>query len=181
MELSSGSDDETVLVPPFAGDLDVEDNVRNIPDNQVPVGPNNAALAPNNIGHQAKNAGRAERQAPAEPLPQRGHGRYNFRNNPNPSTRLKDSLVFILSILLLDPIACGKDVYVFPEVGAIAERCGDVAVQSSSAIFSMVLRLEIPTPQIRQWHCTMDKHISNNFYITIFVARNCQHGQKTTI
>ena len=61
--------------------------------------------------------------------------------------------MFILAILLLVPILCGKDVNVFPEVGAIAERCGDVAVQSSSAIFSMVLRLEIPTPRIRQWHC----------------------------
>ena len=48
---------------------------------------------------------------------------------------------------------CGKDVHVFPEVVAIAERCGDVAVQSSSAIFSMLLRLEISTPRIFQWHC----------------------------
>ena len=62
-------------------------------------------------------------------------------------------MVFILAILLLVPIVCGKDVHVFPEVSAIAERCGDVAVQSSSSIFSMVLRLEIPTPRISQWHC----------------------------
>ena len=61
--------------------------------------------------------------------------------------------MFILAILLLVPIVYGKDVRVFHEVGAIAERCRDVAVQLSSAIFSMVLRLEIPTPQIRQWHC----------------------------
>ena len=61
--------------------------------------------------------------------------------------------MFILTILLLVPIVCGKDVNVFPKVGVIAEGCGDVAVQSSSAIFSMVLRLEIPTPRIRQWHC----------------------------
>ena len=128
-------------------------DVRNIPDNQAPVGPNNAPLAPNDIGHQARNAGRAERQAPAKPLPQHGHGRYKLRTNPNPSTKLKDSLVFILAILLLVSIACNKDVHVFPEVGAIAERCGDVAVESSSAIFSIILRLEIPTPRIRQWHC----------------------------
>ena len=43
--------------------------------------------------------------------------------------------------------------HVFPEVGAIAERCGDVAVQSSSTIFLMVLRLEILTPRVTQWHC----------------------------
>ena len=60
VELSFGSDDETVLLQPFSGDFDVEDNVRNIPDNQVSVGPNNAPLAPNNIGHQARNVGRAE-------------------------------------------------------------------------------------------------------------------------
>ena len=42
--------------------------------------------------------------------------------------------------------------HVFPEVGAIGERCGNVAVQSSSTKFSMVLRLEIPTPRIPQLH-----------------------------
>ena len=78
VKISSGFDDETVLLLPFAGDLDVEDNVRNIPDNQVPVGSNTAPLAPSIISHQARNTGRAERQAPAEPLPQRGHGRYNL-------------------------------------------------------------------------------------------------------
>ena len=62
-------------------------------------------------------------------------------------------MVFIISILLLVPIVCGKYVHVFPELGAIAERCGDVAVQSSSTIFLMILRLEIPTPRIRQLHC----------------------------
>ena len=61
--------------------------------------------------------------------------------------------MFILAILLLVPIVCIKDVHVLSEVGAIAERCGNLAVQSSSAILSMVLRLEILTPQIRQWHC----------------------------
>ena len=61
--------------------------------------------------------------------------------------------MFILEIILLVPIVCGKDVHVFPEVAAIAERCGKVAVQSYSAIFSMILRLEMPTPRVLQWHC----------------------------
>ena len=61
--------------------------------------------------------------------------------------------MFILAILLVVPIVCGKDVYVFPEVGAIAERCGDMVVQLSSTIFSMVLRLEISTPRVPQLHC----------------------------
>ena len=43
--------------------------------------------------------------------------------------------------------------HVFSEVGAKAERCGDMAVQSSSTIFLMVLRLEIPTPRVPQCHC----------------------------
>ena len=60
--------------------------------------------------------------------------------------------MFILAILLLVSIVCGKNVHVFPEVGAIAERCGDVTVQSSFAIFLMVLKLEILTRRIRQWH-----------------------------
>ena len=120
---------------------------------------NHAALLTNelhlrqSIVKQNGNTNVAESQLPGLNHTVIEHPCYSFRTNPNPSTKLKNYLVFILAILLLVPIVCGKDVHVFPEVGAIAERCGDVAVQSSSAIFSMVLRLEIPTPRIRQWHC----------------------------
>ena len=38
------------------------------------------------------------------------------------SSKLKYSLVFILEILLLVTIVFGKDVHVFHEIGAIAER-----------------------------------------------------------
>ena len=56
-------------------------------------------------------------------------------NNPSPSIKFKDLLLFILAILLLVPIACWKDVHVFPNEGAIAKRCGDVAVKLYSKIF----------------------------------------------
>ena len=78
VKLSSGSNDETVLLPLFAGDLDIGDNVRNIPDIQAPVDPIHAPLAPNEIVNHDRNAGGADRQAPVENLPQRGHGRYNL-------------------------------------------------------------------------------------------------------
>ena len=129
MELSTGSDDETVLLPYFAGDLDVEDDAYNIPNNQAVLDHKNVSLVPDEIVNHNRNANRGERHDAADNLPQRKHGRYNLRTNPTPSTKLKDSLVFILAILLLVPIVCGKDVHEFPEVGAIAERCKDVAVQ----------------------------------------------------
>ena len=63
-------------------------------------------------------------------------------------------------------LLCGKDEQVFPELGAVAERCGHVTVQSSFTKFYMVLRLEIPTPLISQWHCyngsTVRKQFSHN-------------------
>ena len=57
--------------------------------------------------------------------------------------------------------------HVFPEVGVIAERCKDVAVQSSSIIYSIILRLEIPTPRVPQWHCDngsthLEQFLDNN-------------------
>ena len=82
-----------------------------------------------------ENAGPADGYGPALYHLQCVHSRYNLKTNPNPYTKLKTSLVFILAILLLVPIVCGNDVHVFPEVGAIVERCGDVAVQTLSTIF----------------------------------------------
>ena len=61
--------------------------------------------------------------------------------------------MFILGILLFVHIVCGNNAQIFPEVGVIADRCEDVAVQSSSTIFSMVLKLKIPTLRVPQWHC----------------------------
>ena len=91
------------------------------------------------IVQQKGNAVHADGQNTTINHPQCVHSRYNLQTNQNPSTKLKNSLLFLLAILFVVPIVCGKDVHVFPEVGAIAEWCGDVAVQSSSAIFSMVL------------------------------------------
>ena len=119
--LSSDSEDEIEL-PQFARDLNIDDNEINLPNNQALVRPNNAPLLRHDIVQQEGNAIPAEGQAPAVNNQQRGHGRYKLRTNPNPSSKLKDSLLFILAILLLVPIVCGKDVHVFPEVGAIAER-----------------------------------------------------------
>ena len=153
VKLSFESEDEIILLPPFAGNLNIEDHEINLPNNQALVRPNNAPLLRHNIVQQEGNAGPAEGQAFAVYTPQRKHGRYNLRTNHNRFTKLKESLMLILAILLLVTIVFGNDVHVFPEIGAIAERCGDVAFQSSSTIFSMVLRLEIPTPRVPQWHC----------------------------
>ena len=135
VELSSESEDEIELLPPFAGDLNIEDHEINLPTNQALGGPNDAPLLCHDIVQQERNAGQAEGQAPTVNNSQRGHGRYNLRTNPNPSTKLKDSLLLILAILLLLPIVCGKDVHVFSEVGAKAERRGDVKVQTYSTLF----------------------------------------------
>ena len=49
VELSSSSDDETVLLQPFAGNSDIGNNVRNIPYIQAPVNSIYAPLALNEI------------------------------------------------------------------------------------------------------------------------------------
>ena len=71
VELSSGSDDETVLFPPFAGNLDVEGDANNIPNNQAVVDPNNMSLVPDEIVNRNRNANRRERHDAADNLPQR--------------------------------------------------------------------------------------------------------------
>ena len=104
-------------------------------------------------GSAKTHAGSAYGYGPALYHLQCVHSRYNLKTNPNPFTKHKTFLVFILANLLLVPIVCGINVHVFPKVGAIAERCGNVAFQLSSTIFSIVLRLNIPTPRVPQWHC----------------------------
>ena len=98
VELNSEPEDEIELLPLFAGDLNIEDNEINLPNNQLFVRPNNAPPLCHDIVLQEGNAVLVEGQAPAVNNKQRGHGSYNLRTNPNPSSKLKDSLVFILAI-----------------------------------------------------------------------------------
>ena len=104
--MSSEFEDEIVLLPLFARDLNIEDHEINLPNHQALVRLNNEPLLCHDIVQQERNAGPAENEAPAVNNPQRGHGRYNLRTNPNPSTKLKDSPVFILASLLLISIVC---------------------------------------------------------------------------
>ena len=56
VELSFESEDEIVLLPPFAGDLNIEDNEINLPNNQALVRPNNAPPLRHDIVQQEGNA-----------------------------------------------------------------------------------------------------------------------------
>ena len=64
------------------------------------------------------------------------------------------SIFFLLLILLPVTLASDPDVIVFPQHGAVAEKCGLVAVDSGSAHFSMILRLDFKMPNMSLMNCT---------------------------
>ena len=132
--------------------FNIIDNGTNVFNNQPLVISNNAPLLRYDLV-QEKNASFVENKTHAVNNLQRGHGRNNFSTNPNFSTKLKSSLVFIFAILLLVSIVCITNVHVFPEVDAIATQCKYVADQSCFTIFLIVLRLKFLKPRVLQWHC----------------------------
>ena len=72
--------------------------------------------------------------------------RFNLRPAVKPANRYGNwaNAIFILAMMLA---LCGgvgaQDVRIFPKLGAVAEKCGNVAVDMGSTHFPMVLRLDL--------------------------------------
>ena len=62
----------------------------------------------------------------------------------------------IVCFMFLLPLAFGQDVLVLQQLGAVAEKCGEVAIKEETAHFPMVLRLALSEPKFLFNNCTSD-------------------------
>ena len=92
------------------------------------------------------------------------HRRYSHSSTSN--VTMTTVLLSLLFLLFLAAATGAQDVIVFPKLGAVVEKIGEVAVDLGSAQFPMLLRLVI--------HDTV--HINGHFCLTNNIAR---HSFKT--
>ena len=55
-----------------------------------------------------------------------------------------NAVLIAFTLFYLFALAAGQDVILLQSYGAVAEKCGQVAIDEGPAFFSMVLRLHIP-------------------------------------
>ena len=75
-------------------------------------------------------------------------------NKGVPPIRFSKDFVLILCLLLLLPTAFGQEALVMKQLGAVAEKCGEVAITEETAHFPMILRLSMLDPKLSYNNCT---------------------------
>ena len=120
---------------------------------------------------KAPKAKKNKPKAAAPPLAPEHPTRHSERSNkgvPPPRFGYTSAILIIALLPLLFGTALGHDMIGLPAYGAVAEKCGRIAIDEGPGLFSMVMRLEIPK----------DKHHNNRQS-----AMNGYHGfikRKTT-
>lgn len=74
-------------------------------------------------------------------------------NKGVPPLRFNPTVFALMILLILFCSASAHDVILLPAYGAVAEKCGNVSIDESPALLSMVVRMEIPNGKYFTRHC----------------------------
>ena len=89
----------------------------------------------------------------------------------NPSINV---LVLVTVLLCVLASALGQDVIHLSTYGAVAEKCGKVAIDQGPALFSMILQMEIPSIEKTGKLCTESIHADKTLALFAELDKNSQ-------
>ena len=115
------------------------------------------------VARSPVRASQAQTQPPVQPQQHSNNApRISARKTKGVAPRrfspTTNAVLIALTLFYLFALASGQNVILVQSYGAVAEKCGQVAIDDGTAFFSMVLRLHISHDETHMSQCLPDMH-----------------------